>query len=99
MKCCLRVRPLVFVGLSLFTAIAVPASASPVSVTNLVSDIAAVAQITDAALKNPWGVSFSATSPFWVSNQGTNTSDLLPVHGTTVTQNALEVSIPTISGG
>jgi uncharacterized protein (TIGR03118 family) len=34
-----------------------------------------------------------------VSNQGTNTSDLFTVHGTTVTQNALEVSIPTTAIG
>src|SRR5215471_19360427 len=67
--------------------------------TNLVSDIPGLAEITDPALKNPWGVSFSGTSPFWVSNQGTNTSDLFTVHGTTVTQNALEVSIPTTASG
>jgi uncharacterized protein (TIGR03118 family) len=67
--------------------------------TNLVSDIPGLASITDPALKNPWGVSFSATSPFWVSNQGTNTADLFTVHGVSVTQNALEVSIPTTSTG
>ena len=38
--------------------------------TNLVSDIANLAKITDPELANPWGVSHSPTTPFWVSNQG-----------------------------
>ena len=67
--------------------------------TNLVSDIPGLAAITDPKLKNPWGVSFSNASPIWVSNQGTNTSDLFTVHGLSVTQNALEVSIPTTASG
>ena len=40
--------------------------------TNLVSDIDKLAALTDPALHNPWGISHSATSPFWVSNQGIN---------------------------
>jgi uncharacterized protein (TIGR03118 family) len=67
--------------------------------TNLVSNIPGLAEITDSSLKNPWGVSFSSSSPIWVSNQGTSTADLLTVHGLTVTQNLLEVSIPTTAGG
>ena len=99
MKCLLGVRPFVLVGVSLLTTMAAPASATSITLTNLVSDIPGLAQITDPALKNPWGLSFSGTSPFWVSNQVTNTADLFTVHGTTVTQNALEVSIPTTGGG
>jgi uncharacterized protein (TIGR03118 family) len=44
--------------------------------TNLVSDVPGLAHTTDPNLKNPWGVSFAATSPFWVSNQITGTSTL-----------------------
>jgi len=69
------------------------------SQTNLVSNITGLAALTDANLKNPWGVSFSATSPIWVSNQGTSTADLFTVHGLSVSQNALEVSIPTTASG
>jgi uncharacterized protein (TIGR03118 family) len=47
--------------------------------TNLVSDIAGLAKLTDAELVNPWGVSHSPTSPFWVSNQGKNTTTLYAV--------------------
>jgi hypothetical protein len=47
--------------------------------TNLVSDIANLATITDPELQNPWGVSHSPTSPFWVSNQRTSTATLYAV--------------------
>jgi uncharacterized protein (TIGR03118 family) len=37
--------------------------------TNLVSDGSVPAANTDSNLKNPWGISESARSPFWVSDQ------------------------------
>ena len=39
---------------------------------NLVSDIQGMAQFTDSNLKDPWGISFSTTSPFWISDQASN---------------------------
>jgi uncharacterized protein (TIGR03118 family) len=71
--------------------------------TNLVSDLAGVAQFTDSNLKNPWGMAFSATtatkpgSPFWISNQMTGTTTLYTVNqSNTVTQGSLKtVTIPT----
>src|SRR5215831_14030749 len=47
--------------------------------TNLVSNIPGLAKITDPQLVNPWGVSHSPTSPFWISNQGKNTATLYAV--------------------
>jgi uncharacterized protein (TIGR03118 family) len=74
--------------------------------TNLVSDIPGLATITDPSLVNPWGSSHSATSPFWISNQGTNTSTLYAVTGSlnttgslNVIKNPLTVAIPTTSTG
>jgi uncharacterized protein (TIGR03118 family) len=68
--------------------------------TNLVSDIPGLATILDTSLVNPWGISHSATSPFWVSNQGTNTATLYAVTDTlNVTKNALTVAIPTTASG
>jgi hypothetical protein len=46
---------------------------------NLVSDIPGLATITEPKLVNPWGVSHSTTSPFWTSNQGTQTATLFTV--------------------
>lgn len=44
--------------------------------TNLASDIDGLAANTDANLKNPWGISFANTSPFWVSDQVTGKTTL-----------------------
>lgn len=45
--------------------------------TNLVSDIPGLAPVQDPLLVNPWGISMSASSPFWVANNGTSTAQLL----------------------
>jgi uncharacterized protein (TIGR03118 family) len=49
---------------------------------NLVSDQAGVADHTDKNLINPWGNAFSATSPFWVGDNGTGLSTLYDGTGT-----------------
>jgi uncharacterized protein (TIGR03118 family) len=51
--------------------------------TNLVSDLSGLATLTDPFLQNPWGISHSLTSPFWVSNQFTDTATLYGVSGST----------------
>ncbi len=71
---------------------------------DLVSNIPGLATVTDPLLVNPWGISHSATSPFWLSNQGTNTSTLYAVTGRTdVTQIHIPpngfVGIPTTATG
>ena len=78
---------------------AAPASqAVPVSVTNLVTDNPAAnpAQTTDAGLVNAWGLSYSPTSPFWVSSNGAGTSTLYRVNPATqaTSKVPLVVSIP-----
>jgi len=82
-------------------------SASPVDAavyvqTNLVSDIAGLAEATDSHLVNPWGVSFRPGSPFWVSNQGTNSTTLYSVTDSTDVNNPVPVftvNIPTTDSG
>ena len=59
--------------------------------TNLASDVPGLAANTDSNLKNTWGSSFSATSPFWISDQGANVSTLYNVAGV---PQALIVSTP-----
>jgi uncharacterized protein (TIGR03118 family) len=65
--------------------------------TDLVSDISGLAELTDSNLENPWGVSHLTGSPFWVSNQVTNTATLYTVTFTTAVKVPLTVGIPTIS--
>lgn len=57
--------------------------------TNLVSDIPDMAPTFDPNLKNPWGLTRSSGSPFWVSNNNSGTStlykgtgEIVPINGT-----------------
>jgi uncharacterized protein (TIGR03118 family) len=63
---------------------------------NLVSNMAGLATTTDSSLVNPWGVSFANGSPVWISDQGTQTSPLFSVTGSTGVGNAplFTVNIP-----
>jgi uncharacterized protein (TIGR03118 family) len=47
--------------------------------TNLVSDIADIAQVQDTGLVNAWGISFHETFPFWVSDNGRGQTTLYAV--------------------
>lgn len=70
--------------------------------TNLVSDISGLAEATDPHLVNPWGVSFRLGSPFWVSDQGTNSTTLYSVTDSTDVNNPVPVftvNIPTTETG
>ncbi len=62
---------------------------------NLVADTAGVADLTDPNLVNPWGIATSATSPFWVSDNGTGLATIYSTSAAaTVTISATKVSIP-----
>jgi uncharacterized protein (TIGR03118 family) len=59
--------------------------------TNLVSDIMGMAPTFDPNLKNPWGITRSSGSPWWVANNNSGTSTLydgtgaiIPINGTGV---------------
>jgi uncharacterized protein (TIGR03118 family) len=59
--------------------------------TNLVSDLPGVAQQLDPNLVNPWGISESAGSPFWISDNNAGVSTL---YNTAGVPQSLVVSIP-----
>jgi len=62
--------------------------------TNLVSNSSAIpATTTDPNLINPWGMVQGPTTPFWVSDQGTNVSTLYTGTGTKL---PLTVNVPTV---
>jgi uncharacterized protein (TIGR03118 family) len=72
--------------------------------TNLISDVAGLAEVTDPNLVNPWGVSFRQGSPFWVSDQRSNSATLYSVDGSTGTDvnnpvPVFTVNIPTTGTG
>jgi uncharacterized protein (TIGR03118 family) len=63
---------------------------------NLVSDVKGMADLTDDALVNPWGLAQGPTTPAWVADNGTNVATLYKGDGIVGTpQNVgLKVSIP-----
>jgi uncharacterized protein (TIGR03118 family) len=78
-----------------------PSSANVYVQHNLVSNVPGMADVTDPNLIDPWGMSFSATSPFWVSNHGKgNTTIYSNASSTTpITISSTVVAIPSGSAG
>jgi uncharacterized protein (TIGR03118 family) len=80
--------PALFVALGLLLLAVVPASArngnaqNSYTVTNLVSDNFVSGTAHDANLRNPWGLTASATSPWWVADNHTDKSTLYDGAGT-----------------
>jgi uncharacterized protein (TIGR03118 family) len=61
--------------------------------TNLIADTAGAAAVTDPNLVGTWGISASASSPFWVSNAANGTSTLYTVSDAT----PATLTVPTVS--
>jgi uncharacterized protein (TIGR03118 family) len=61
--------------------------------TNLVSDLQGSAEQFDPNLKDPWGLSFSTTSPFWISDQASdvNNSSVATLYSVDGTSGAVSV--------
>ncbi|MER7251004.1 TIGR03118 family protein [Kribbella sp. NPDC000426] len=92
-------------GLALVTPVTASAHGShhalAVQQVNLVSDQAGKAVLTDPDLVNPWGLSLGATTPLWVSNQGTSTSTLYsaaPGSDAVTKSPAVRVTVPLPTG-
>jgi uncharacterized protein (TIGR03118 family) len=67
------------------------ASAQHYTQVNLVANTSGVAPVTDPKLVNPWGLSRTSSSPWWISDNGTGLSTLYNGAGTI---NPLVVTIP-----
>jgi uncharacterized protein (TIGR03118 family) len=96
----MRLRFVSIAALAL-AAVCLPLTASAGYIqTNLVSDIPGLAVLTDPFLQNSWGLSHSATSPIWVSDQATGVATLYNVTPGGVTKNiAVQPAIPTTATG
>jgi len=88
------VRPCSLVMLTLLPACAI---AGPFSYfqTNLVSDGAVPANMIDPDLRNPWGISFGPTTPFWIAD---NAAGLATLYAGDGTKQGLVVTIPPAPG-
>jgi uncharacterized protein (TIGR03118 family) len=88
--------PAISMILTACAAVALGAGANAYIQHNLVSDQPGVADATDPNLVNAWDIATSATSPFWLSANGTGTA---PVYSTasataTITVSTTHPSIP-----
>src|SRR5216683_6594740 len=63
--------------------------------TNLVSNITGMAPTIDPNLKNPWGLTRSSGSPWWVGNNNSGTSTLYDGKGNAI---PLVVTVPPPKG-
>ena len=89
---------LTWIGVGAQAAPATVTGAGTVLQTNLVSDLPGAAAVADPNLVNPWGISESTGSPFWISDNNAGLATLYQVPGasnTPVSVNPLAVNIPT----
>ena len=76
------------------------APGSAYRLTTLLSDIPGYAPVLDPLLVNPWGIAATGSSPFWIANNGTSTTQLVrgDVSGSPVVLNPSPQTV-TIPGG
>src|SRR5919201_387974 len=83
-RACLRPLAWAVAILAAAAVVALPASAAQSNVYTvhpLVSDVPGAAPTTDPHLVNAWGLTASATSPWWVADNGTDLSTLYTANG------------------
>ena len=73
-------RSLGIAALGMFTFATAVSAQQHYKQTNLISNIPGMAPVTDPNLVNPWGMSRSSTSPWWISDNGAGITTL--VNGT-----------------
>src|SRR5207237_6550784 len=81
--------------LGLLTSFSSLANAQGYKLTVLVADQAGKAPNTDSHLINPWGISYTSTGDFWVSDNNAGVSTLYDSNG--IVQ-SLVVTIPSANG-
>ena len=75
--------------------ISLPARAASYAATILTSDQTGTAPVIDPNLRNPWGLSYSGTGPFWAAD---NTSGLSTLYDGAGARQSLVVTIPPAAG-
>jgi uncharacterized protein (TIGR03118 family) len=66
---------------------------------NLVSDVPGLADHTDSTLVNAWGLTSTATSPWWVADNETNATTLYRADGTKVVLTTPDIQVPNAPTG
>lgn len=66
---------------------------------NLIADQAGNADLTDPNLVNPWGISISSASPFWLCDGGTGLSTVYTMSATALSISTTKAIIPPATSG
>jgi uncharacterized protein (TIGR03118 family) len=66
---------------------------------NLIADQTGVGDLSDPNLVNPWGISISASSPFWLCDAGTGLSTVYTFSATASSISTTKVAIPPATSG
>ncbi len=90
-KCLL---PLVLGLLVSFGTVSAVAQTNAYQQTNLVSDMAGVANHTDPKLINPWGISFFPGQPFWIADNNSGYSTVYDATGAVQSPSAVPIPAP-----
>ena len=91
----IRTRRLALIGLGLGWMLGVMGTAAPAEAGDLFVATPLATDATDGQLINPWGISASGTSPFWISDNGAGVSTLYSVDPTTNVATKLSFPSPT----
>jgi uncharacterized protein (TIGR03118 family) len=92
----MKILGAVVLGLTLMMSVSTLAHAASYKAAFLTADQTGKAPNTDPKLINPWGISFSSTGDFWVSD---NNSGFSTLYNTTGVPQSLIVTIPSAAGG
>jgi uncharacterized protein (TIGR03118 family) len=91
---------LVVIGLGVLLSRPTPAAAPGGSYlqTNIVSDVAGTAYVTDPKLINPWGIVAGPSTPFWIADNNAGVSTLYTGTGASFAGAPASVAIPAPAG-
>ena len=73
----IRTRRLALIGLGFGWTLGLVGIAGPAEAGDLFVARSLATDATDAQLINPWGISASGTSPFWISDNGAGVVDFV----------------------
>ncbi len=74
-------------------------AASGYLVYNLIADQTGVADLTDSNLVNPWGITITSSSPFWLCDAGTGLSTVYTFSATASSVSTTKAAIPAATSG
>ena len=90
------IRSSLYLIAALFIGLGSQSASAQFAQINLFSNIPGQANTLDPSLVDPWGISFTSTSPVWIANEGSGVATL---YNSTTGKQGLVVAVPALGGG